>query len=172
MNNALIPRIIVIDANVLIAAISTGADAEVSRRIQYLFERVDKAKAQVIIPMPAVAEFMVKADQAGLAALEELEKQRFILLAPFDRRSAFECALLDASAINRGDKKDGSKSAWQKVKFDRQIVAIAKANGAKLIVSDDDGVQANGRRSGIDVSTTSELEQRPGVQGKLELPKT
>ena len=36
-----------------------------------------------------------------------------------------------------GNKKDGSGEPWAKIKYDRQIVAIAKVIGASAIYSDD-----------------------------------
>lgn len=60
-------------------------------------------------------------------------------------------------APERGDKKHGSKSAYQKVKFDRQIVAIAKSRNARLIVSDDDSLRRVALSVGLQVSTAEEL---------------
>jgi hypothetical protein len=43
------------------------------------------------------------------------------------------------------------------MKFDRQIVAIALTNGARIIYSDDDGVMKFAERSGLRVLRTSDL---------------
>ena len=46
---------------------------------------------------------------------------------------------------------------WTKVKFDRQIVAIALVNGASEIISDDPHVKAIGERWGVKVTSVDDL---------------
>jgi hypothetical protein len=87
-----------------------------------------------------------------------LERKRSVLLAPLDRRAAFECAMYDRSALGGGDKKRGSAEAWQKIKIDRQIVAIARTNNAGRIVSDDDGVRAAALQIGLEALRLAELD--------------
>jgi hypothetical protein len=152
-------------------------------------EQVDKAKAVIIVPMPALAEFLVGADLAAVDAMQKLERKTYVLPAPFDRMAAFECAQLDRAALGGATfgrkagtatskvdangsaaKKDGVSEPWQKIKIDRQIVAIAKANGARLIISEDAGVRGNALRVGIATRTIGELElPAEARQGKLEL---
>ncbi len=142
-----LPTIVAIDANVLVCACQKKGDRR--EKVWHLLDSLDKKKGKIAIPTPAIAEFLVRADQAALGILDALQKKASITIASFDLAAAHENALLDAAAIGRQDKKDGSDEHWQKVKIDRQIVAIAKANGAKLIVSDDAGVRANATRAGI-----------------------
>lgn len=177
-----LPSKLAVDANFLVALVDPGLSPDDRARIDHLLSRVDKAKSQIIIPMPALAEFLVGADQAGIEVMNKLERKAFIDLAPFDRAAAFECAQLDRAAIGGGTlaarqgkdngagKKDGVQAHWQKIKIDRQIVAIAKARGAQLIVSRDDGVRSNALRVGIQALTVQELElPESAKQGKLEL---
>jgi hypothetical protein len=164
------PRVITIDANVLVAYSAKSHTTERYRRLAHLFGQAEKAKSKLIIPMPALAEYLVRADQAALAVLERLERKTFIVVAPFDRAAAFECSQLDASAIGRGDKRDGQQDAWQKIKIDRQIVAIGKTHGAQWYISDDDGVRATAMRIGVRSSKVAELPL-PVTQGELKLPK-
>jgi hypothetical protein len=49
-------------------------------------------------------------------------------------------------------------SPWQKIKIDRQIVAIARATGCELIVSEDQGVRANALRLGLASCTIDALD--------------
>lgn len=142
-----VPNVVVIDANVLVCICEQGGDRK--EKLEHLFAKIDKAKGRVVIPTPAVAEFLVNADQAGLAILESLQRRASIYIAAFDLAAAFEASQIDAAAIGRNDKRDGSSAAWQKIKIDRQIVAIGKTHGAKLIISDDAGVQATAARLGI-----------------------
>ena len=102
--------------------------------------------------------------------MNELERKKHFLIAPFDRAAAFECALLDRAALGAGDKKDGAIDPWQKVKIDRQIVAIGKANGARLVISGDAAVRSNAIRIGMDARTVHDLElPQSARQGKLAL---
>lgn len=54
------------------------------------------------------------------------------------------------AAYTRRDKKSGATGTWVKVKFDRQIVAIAKVAGATKIYSEDADVRAIAIREGLE----------------------
>ena len=58
-------------------------------------------------------------------------------MEPFETRAAIEVALMTRNAKSGGDKKGGLDAPWAKVKFDRQIVAIAKVVQASAIYTDD-----------------------------------
>lgn len=146
------------DANFLVAIVSPKTSDDDRARIEYFFENAEKAKAKIVIPMPAVAEYLVGADIAALETFNKLEKKAFVWVAPFDRAAAFECAQLDRAAIGGGDKKDGAQAPWQKIKIDRQIVATGKACGATLIISGDEGVRNNALRVGMAAKTIQELD--------------
>jgi len=150
-----LPSIIAVDANVLICVCEKEGDRK--EKINHLFSSIDKARGKVVIPTPAMAEFLTYADQAALAVLENLQKRASVYVASFDLASAYELSLIDAAAIGRSDKRDGRGEAWQKIKIDRQIVAIAKTYGAKLIISDDDGVRSVAARVGIKAKQVDEL---------------
>lgn len=165
------PTVAAIDANFLVANVDPKLTDDDRHRLTHFLERAAKARSLVIVPMPAFAEYLVRVDQAGLASLEQLERKRYVYLAPFDRAAAFECAQMDAAAIGRGDKKDGAGDAWQKIKIDRQIVAIAKARGAQLLVSADQGLHGNAARIGMRCCTIQDLPLPDEArQGKLDLP--
>jgi hypothetical protein len=74
---------------------------------------------------------------------------------------------LDRAALGGGDKKDSIDQPWQKIKIDRQIIAIAKANGAKLIISMDTGVQTNAKRVGISTIDIQGLELPESAKQKV-----
>lgn len=56
-----------------------------------------------------------------------------------------------------------------KVNFDRQIVAIAKVNGATMIYSDDDGLAKFAKSNGIQPVHTWQLPQPRWKQESLPL---
>jgi predicted nucleic acid-binding protein len=170
LTNQNFPKCILVDANFLIASIHPKTSSDDRAKIDYFFIRAEKAKSKIIIPMPAIAEYLVLADTAAIETLNRLERKAFIVVAPFDRSAAFECALLDRAAIGSGDKKDGALAPWQKIKIDRQIVATGKAHGASLVISGDDGVRNNALRVGMLAKTIQELELPESArQAKLEL---
>jgi hypothetical protein len=170
VSNQGFPKCLLIDANFLVAYVHPETSDDDKARIAHLFSLAEKSKSRIIIPMPAAAEYLVGADMAAVESFNRLERKSFVFVAPFDRASAFECALLDRAAIGGGDKKDGSISPWQKVKIDRQIVAIGKANGATLLISGDEGVRNNALRVGMAAKKIQDLElPESAKQAKLEL---
>ena len=74
------------------------------------------------------------------------------------------------AVIEGGDKRGGLQASWTKVKFDRQIVAIARVAQATTIYSDDKDVEKLGRAAGIHVIKIASLPLPPSdAQGKLPL---
>lgn len=167
-----LPSVVAVDANFLVQALSGKRTTDDYHRASHLLARIEKTRGQLIVPMPALAEYLVLADAASLPILDQLERKAFVRAAPFDRPAATECSQMDAAALGRGDKKDGAPESWQKVKIDRQVVAIAKATGAELIITSDVGVRTSAMRVGIPSLAVSELSLPPEVmQGKLRLVK-
>ena len=160
---------ILVDANFLVACIDQKISDEDKARIDNFFAEVEKSKSKIIIPMPAFAEYLVGAEIAGIETLNKLEKKAYVSVEPFCKRAAFECAQMDRAAINsdKKDKKDGSDLPWQKIKIDRQIIAIGKTHGASLVISSDGGVKANATRVGLDVLGISDL---PIPEGAKQIP--
>lgn len=135
-----------------------AADADDRARLEHLLEQVSSSGGRIIIPTPAFAEFLVGVDESAADWINDLDRKQAIYVAPFDRRSAFECSLLDKAAINRGDKRGGSDKTWQAVKFDRQIVAIARVNQAPVIVTNDRGVRMTATSAGMKALRIAELD--------------
>lgn len=151
--------IVALDANCLVAWASRGASSQLDRaRLDYLLSQVAAAGGKVIIPAPAFAEFLVGIDEAAAEWINVLDRKRSILIAPFDRRAAFECSLLDKAAIGMGDKRGGRKEPWQHIKVDRQIVAIARVNQAGTMIANDAGLRATAMAAGLRSMRVSELE--------------
>ncbi len=106
-------------------------------RVNHLVETLTRDRAKIIIPTPSLAEILVKAGAAGPEWLRLISENRYIRVSSFDLRAAVEFAVMQ-----RERKLTGIKSAEprQKAKFDDQIVAIAKVEGADVIYSSDDGL--------------------------------
>lgn len=165
-----LPKVILVDANFIVAYISSKTTADDRARIDYFIARAEKAKSKIVFPMPAIAEFLVRADLAGVDFLNRLERKTFFVMADFNRAAAFELSQIDRAALNVGDKKDETEAPWQKIKVDRQIVAIGKSLGATLVVSGDSSVRNNALRIGMQGMTIQELElPEAAKQQKLAL---
>ncbi len=94
-------------------------------------------------------------------------------IEPFDDKAAVELADIELEIRARGEKRGSLPEAdWQKVKFDRQIVAIAKSNGARCIYSDDPHIVKHGNDCGMEVIQLSDLPNPPAVQTTLGLEKS
>jgi predicted nucleic acid-binding protein len=130
--------------------------------VDYLFKTLDKEKAKIIVPTPALSEVLIGAGDAAPRYLEILSRSSRFRIAPFAERAAVEAADAHRRArADGGDKREGSDSSWAKVKFDRQIMAIAKVESADCIYSDDDDIVRLGKKDGIPVVKLHDLPPPP-----------
>jgi hypothetical protein len=154
---------------------ASGASiANVQERIAHLVQSLEKTKTQIIIPTPALSEVLVRAGSAGPRIVEALNRSVVFRIVPFDSLAAVEAALMTRAAIDAGDKRGGAAAAWAKVKFDRQIVAIAKVARATVIYSDDADVRVLAATENIAVIGLAELPLPPEeaqIEMRLE-PRT
>lgn len=165
-----LPKVILVDANFIVAYVSPKTNADDRARIDHFIDSAEKTKSKIVFPMPAIAEFLVGADLAGVDFLNRLDRKTFFIMADFNRAAAFELAQIDRAAMNVGDKKDETDAPWQKIKVDRQIVAIGKSLGAGLVISGDRSVRNNALRVGMAGKTIQELElPEAAKQQKLAL---
>jgi predicted nucleic acid-binding protein len=120
-------------------------------RIEQLLEDLDSKHERVIIPAPALSEFLVLAGKDGGLYLSEIALQPSFYIQPFDQMAAIELAAMELLARSKGHKRTPVPVTvpWQKVKFDRQIVAISKLHQAHTIYSDDEDVRQIAEDNGI-----------------------
>jgi hypothetical protein len=133
-------------------------------RIEFLVQQLDKAGTNIIIPTPALSEALVRAGVVGSQELvEKLQKFRVFRIEPFDLRASIEVAAMSRDALGGGNKrgKADPKSTWAKIKFDRQIVAIAKVHAVTTIYSDDGDIRTLGERAKIKVVSVADLPLPP-----------
>jgi hypothetical protein len=144
--------------------------AQLQERIAYLVQRLERAKVRIVIPTPVLAEILVYAGVAGPRIVETLTRSTVFKVMPFDELAAVESAIITRAALDQGDKRGGLSATWAKVKFDRQIVAIAKVAKATMIYSDDDDVRALAAVENIPVTSLAELPIPPETaQPELDL---
>lgn len=155
---------------------STGAPiAQVQQRIAHLLQRLERARTRIVIPTPALSEVLVRAGAAAPQIVETLNRSAVFKIVPFDALAAIEAAIMTRAAIDSGDKRAGSDATWAKIKFDRQIVAIAKVIRATAIYSDDSDVRTIGAAQDITVIGLAELPlppENPQIQLQLVPPST
>ena len=104
--------------------------AKATERVEYLIKTLSADKEKIIIPTPVLSEVLVHAGSATDKYLDTLNTQATFRIAPFDQKAAIEAAIATRDALNRGGHRiDASNpdATKTKIKFDRQIVAVAKA---------------------------------------------
>ncbi len=125
-------------------------------RVQALIDKLSRSSVRVLVPTPALAEAMTASE--GLeAAIEFMQSHDAFEPATFDFRAAYELAELTKSDPNADRRKAGEQDSKQKVKFDRQIVAIAKVHGAGVLYTDDKRQSGFAKDAGLEVVHTWNL---------------
>jgi predicted nucleic acid-binding protein len=162
--------IVVFDASVLVYLLDEQAKPPIDdktgkpvshcrERIESLLADLQNKSAKIIIPTPALAEVLVKANKAGRDYLDILENSKSFRVASFDKRAAVEFAAMQAARVTVGKKASTSRL---KAKFDDQIVAIASIESATTIYSDDEDIaKLSGSR--FEVIKVSQIPLPPEV---------
>lgn len=118
---------------------------------------------------------MVLADKDGQKYITKIEKSPLYQWGDFNLKAAIELAAIRRKLLremsNRELKRQTEAETKAKVSFDRQIVAISKANQAHTIYSDDDGVRRFAEKQGIHVVGTWQLP-RPPIKQQADLFET
>lgn len=173
---------VVIDATVLMlllqpdAHVPKGIDgAPIDRpveRIAFLVEKLEKSRSKIIIPTPALSEVLVRAD-AGMAQMlvEKINSMSVFRVEPFDERAAIEVAIMTRNSMDGGKNpsKRDPNTTWAKLKYDRQIIAIALVSQATTIYSDDLGIAATAKRSALNVIGLADMDLPP-EDPQIEFP--
>lgn len=149
---------VLLDTNALIYLLDKRAPQHIQDRLKGLLQDVEKSKGQLVIPAPVIAEYLVNAEAGGAELLTRLLQSRFVSIAPFDHVAAEECAAMQRIANATGNKRHPlpKDATWQKVKVDRQIVAIAKVRATR-IVADDGDIHALANAESFPVHTVGSL---------------
>lgn len=137
-------------------------------RIDHLVETLDKDGSKVIIPTPVLSEILVRAAEAGPEYLEKINGASAFRIVPFDTRAAVEVAAMSHGSLRQQERRRRGNQTIAKLKYDRQIVAIAKVEGASVIYSDDRDLPNIAATVGLSVIRSWELplpEENP--QGSL-----
>lgn len=131
--------------------------SRIKDRIAFLVDDLERRKEKIVVPTPALSELLVRAGEAGPEYLDILNRSAAFKIVDFDQRAAVEVAATTREALAAGDKRGGTGSPWAKVKFDRQIIAIAKVERASAIYSDDGDIVRFSKNAGIAVLRVCDL---------------
>ncbi len=147
-------------------------------RIEYLVSEMDVKSDHIGVPTPAMAEVLVRAGKGRAKYVKVLSDTWKFQLLPFDSRAAIEASELIAKLKSSNEHWD----TWAKLKFDIQIVSIAKAESCNIIYSDDTDVERYATRLKMKVIRICDLPLPPppepevaeisgpiGTQGELPL---
>lgn len=126
------------------------------QRVEALIDDHSKRGDTILIPTPSLSEL--------LCVVPDLEKAISVIgrsvafeIASFDVRAAVDLAREIRKSIASGDKRAGVMANWQEIKFDRQIAAIAKVNGAEVLYTDDENQTTFAEKVGLTVCHTWDL---------------
>ena len=141
-------------------------------RIDFLIETLETRRETIVVPTPALSEVLVHAGDAGPRYLEILNSTRCFRVEPFDQRAAVELAAMTRDAIAAGDLRAGTDATRAKLKFDRQIIAIARTQGQTTIYSDDKDIAKLGDPLQLEIIPVHALPRPPeDLQRKLHLER-
>ena len=119
-----------------------------SSSVLLLIQHLSAENAKIIIPTPALAEFL-KLNPQSHTTLDTINRSACFQVRPFDDKASVELAeLLDGQV---GGIRDI-------LPFDRQIVAIAKGYGASIIYADDEKVADYAAQCGIPAKRLKDLD--------------
>lgn len=134
-------------------------------RVATLITNLNAVDEIVGVPAPALAELLVRAGAQKADFVSVFNDQYKFEILPFNTRAAIEAAELIEKI--KADTKGKHEGTWAKVKFDNQIIAIAKAEGASVIYSDDTGIERCAQRVGIRVLRICDLPYLPPVSASV-----
>jgi predicted nucleic acid-binding protein len=130
-------KTVAVDASFLIAFLDRKARSE---SVAALIKDLSDQKAKVIIPTPVLAEVLTHAPDAAPAYMTQINRCACFQVRPFDDKASIELAqLLGTNVSNIRDI----------LRFDRQIVAIAKVCEAAVLYADDEKVAEFAAESGL-----------------------
>jgi predicted nucleic acid-binding protein len=160
---------IIFDASYLIAFLHPSPEPPMDRnnqpvsefreRVNHLVATLNASEQLIGVPTPALAEVLVRAGSGRIRYMQTIGNAYRFKVLPFDQRAA-----IDASELIAKIKEEHKKQpliTWAKVKFDIQIAAIGKTEGATVIYSDDTDIEAHGKRLNIPVKRICDLPSPP-----------
>lgn len=130
------------------------------QRIDGLLKQLSTSRTRVLIPTPVLSEFLVKSGPNKDKYLTEFLATTNFLVGDFDQRAAIELACLEDNDLASERQLNGITSK-AKVKFDRQIISIAKVQNASTIYTGDNNLATVAKANGLRAVMTWEIPLPP-----------
>ena len=151
----------VFDATILICLLDPSARVpdkpgsganlpDANTRIYSLLESLAARRETVVIPAPVLAEALARAtDDAIAESLEILDSYSCIRIVPFGRRAGIQLAKIIRDDLGGRPLGSGTIETRAKLKFDRQILAVALVENQSTIYTDDLGLSGLAARFNV-----------------------
>ena len=118
-------------------------------RVEHLIDELVQGGEQILVPTPVLAELLVCAGPKAGEVLQALSHNRHIMIAPYDQRCAVETGAMAYDHRQVATKPTDQTVA--RVKYDRQLLATAKVEGADRLFTDDARLGKKATRLGLQV---------------------
>lgn len=142
---------------------STGRPVErCQERVEFLISTLSKTGTKLVLPTPMITETLVSTGESASAYLDLLRRQSVFRIADFDQRAALECSVMMSQHWAGSLKQLRTEVHRHRIKFDLQIVAIARVAGAYEILSDDPSIKAVSAITGMQCRGIADLPLPPG----------
>lgn len=165
-------RPIAIDATTLSIMLNPKSRLPVEfarERIIGFIGRAEKERRKLIIPTPATAELLTAIGPTSADYIRVINRKAVFEVRAFDDVAAMELAFLNRDVFGGLDKKN-KLEAWQKIKVDRQIIAIAKVADCEQILTEDEALGNRARLCEIEPIKLADLPIPDSAkQGELRL---
>lgn len=137
-------------------------------RIDFLVQTItERRDNKIILPTPALAEFMLLAEDRWTEYLTIIRRRSIFEIAGFDDPEAVELVEHWRKFGDRKKLKPGTAETWAKLKYDRQIAAIAVTRRVERIYSTDDDLKKYAEDLNIKYFGLSDLPLPPTSQPTL-----
>jgi hypothetical protein len=136
-------------------------------RIDFLVQTITERRDKIIIPAPALTEFMLLAADRYRDYLTIIKRKAIFEIAGFDDPEAIE--LVEHWTKFGDGKKLKARTAetWAKLKYDRQIAAIAVTRRVETIYSTDSDLEKYAEQLKIKYCGLADLPAPPSQQTSL-----
>jgi predicted nucleic acid-binding protein len=180
---------VIIDTNILISMMHNDIGSQdtwrnprnneeidnVPLRAKALKEQIEQRGDVIVIPAPVLAEYLIGIKPENHHEhINLINSMSCFEMAPFDEISAIECARLPSyQELKRlFSSSENEQNTASKVKFDRQIISIAKAMNVEEIWSHDNNVFKKCTESGITVKSLADIPLPPEQYSLYPEPET
>ena len=119
---------------------STGLPVDLAKeRVEFLVASIQKQRQKIVVPTPVVAEILTLLGPTSAKYLQIINKSVVFEVRPFDEIAAIELSFLNRDVFATQDTKN-KLEPYQKIKIDRQILAVCRVAKCNVLYTDDKGL--------------------------------